>query len=651
MTVSHIADAKQRGWQALAWAVLLSYFLFSGLKYSENILVAQAYGGWSPMDWVARQLLPDNFAADFPSGIAAYRMSSFMQLYVFAARLGIDLELLIPWVIHFEIVLLGIGAAFLFRTLAPKLPYVVMAIFALIVVEGSVRDMELARFGGGFYQGLYYNVADGLRFLGLAMLFRKQIFVAAVALGVSFTVHPVMAGMAGIFAVPYILAIGRRFSTRRWLGAGATFVLIAGGWFVFRFQSAEVASGGIAADSWTALVRMFSYHWYPVDIGVFARLHERYILPLLCLVSLAALYLPRVIQGHAERLGVIWGMVLLGGLACAGVLISEFSSQPFLIKLALHRASDMLIVVSLLIVVAGLSGEAFEGRLFESALGGALLLSPLMNTLVAFPLVPTLALIGLNACRARWDGENGRFLVALASMFMLLVTVSSYYVMGVPKPLAYVGDDLLWMVSGAFLVVWVLRWSWGKLGWGALVVAQSLMHTGLLIAVLVFCLAGVERKSVMPSGQKDLASAYLGVQRWAHANTPPDSLFMVDPTIYYGWRDFSQRSSFGNLREWLHTGWLYDSRAAVYEEGIRRFAEFGIDIAPYKQIRPSIEGYHRLSDDLRRAFYSKDSDWFEDLSRRYKINYVVFKKSFLVRNYRFREVFENSSFVVYRLGE
>jgi hypothetical protein len=155
----------------------------------------------------------------------------------------------------------------------------------------------------------------------------------------------------------------------------------------------------------------------------------------------------------------------------------------------------------------------------------------------------------------------------------------------------------------------------------------------------------------MPDERKELASDYLAVQRWAGANAAPDSLFMVDPTIYYGWRDFSQRSSFGNLREWLHTGWLYDSQAAVYGEGLKRFGEFGIDIEPYKRMRPSIDGYHRLSDDLRQVFYLKDPGWFEDLSRRYGIEYFVLQKKYIKRDLPFDEVFENASFVVYRFGD
>lgn len=645
-----IADANQRAWRVFAWTALLVCCLFSGMKYAENIILVQALGGCTPIDWVVHQLHPDHFRNDFPSGISAYQMSSLMQLYMLAAHLGVDLEAMIPWVIRMEIVFLGIGAAVLFRALAPQSQYVGMAIFAVLVVEGSARDMELARFGGAFYQGLFYNIADGLRLLGLASLFKGRIAIAALLLGLGGTVHPVMAGMACLFATPYVLMVWCRFPFRRWLLAGTIFLAVMGPWIFIRIQSAEVASGGIPPDTWMGLVRMFTYHWFPVDIGVFTRMHERYILPLLCLVSLAALYLPRVVRGRAELVGVAWGLAFLVILSCTGVLISEFSSEPFLIKLALHRASDMLILVSLLIVVAGLTDEVLQGRFFEAALGGALLLSPLVNLQVAFPVVATMLLTCLHAMRARIDSETMRFRVAVVCLLVLLLVVSLYYLMGIPNTPAYLGWTFFWKVSLASLVAAAFRLVGERVRLPP-VITCSLLNLALLCAILFFSVANIERKTRMPNEQKVLAADYLAVQHWAQANTPPDSLFMVDPTIYYGWRDFSQRSSFGNLREWLHTSWLYDSRMAVYEEGLRRFSEFGIDIAPYKRIRPSIDGYIRLTDDLRQIFYSKGPDWLKDLSSRYKIGFCVLQKKFVTRDYCFDKVFENSGFVVYRLGE
>lgn len=632
----------------LAWVFLLALCLFCGARYAENILIIQAYGGWSPMDWVAHQLMPDNFKADFPNGISVYRMSSFMQVYFLAAAVGLNLESLTPWLIYFEIAFLGFSAAVMFRALAPGYPYAAMAVFALLIIEGSARNMELARFGGAFYQGLYYNIADGLRLLGLCLLFRGRIVWSAVLLALSFTVHPVMAGMACIFAVPYLLATRSRFSVRRWLLAAATFALIAAVWLGFKLQAAEVASGGINSDNWLALVRMFSYHWFPVDIGVFTRWHERYVFPLLCLVSMAFVYLPRVVSGSVERRSIAWGMGILAYLTVAGILISELSSEPFLIKLALHRASDMLIVVSLAIVVAGLVQSVMSRAPVEAALGAALLLSPLVSQPAAFPLLPTMLLLGWHARNARLQSNTSDFAVALLAIGVLTAVVLGYWISGMTQSGAHIGTALMWTILASFSAAGVLALLAEKSG-----VKRPVVHFFLSVALLIIvsaaCVARIEAKSAMRADHKNMAIDYLETQRWARRNTTTDSVFMIDPAMSYGWRDFSQRSSFGSLREWLHTGWLYDSRKAVYERGMERFSEFGISLEPYLQIRPSIEGYHRLSDDLGRAFYQKDRGWFDDMSRRYALDYLVLQKKFVTRDYGLTKVFENASFVVYRL--
>lgn len=177
-----------------------------------------------------------------------------------------------------------------------------------------------------------------------------------------------------------------------------------------------------------------------------------------------------------------------------------------------------------------------------------------------------------------------------------------------------------------------------------------LLSAVLVAVTLLPAIYRAERRSALAEDWKATASDYLIVQRWARANTPPASLFMVDPTIYYGWRDFSQRSSFGNLREWLHTSWYYDSKRKNYEEGIRRFTEFGVSIEPYFKIRPSNKGFTELSEQVGRSFYRMDGTWLRELSRKYGIDYLVLAKAQVVHAYELQKVFENGSFVVYRLG-
>jgi len=649
MRLLQTENSNTRVWQLLAWTVLLTYCLFTGLKYAQNIILVEALGGWSPLDWAAHELLQNNFKADFPSGISSYRMSSIMQLYVFVASFGIKLEELMPWVIQFEPILLGVSAAALFRILSPQSPYVAMIIFAVFMVEGGARDMDLSRFAGTFYQGLYYNFADVMILLGLAGLFKGRIVIAALFFSLGFTIHPLMTGIACLFAVPYIVLNFSQFHLRRMLFAGGVFFILSGLWFFLIVQSAEVTSGAIPKKEWLALVRMFTYHWFPVDIGVFTAMHNQYIMPLLCLVSLAAFYLPRVIQERKVWIGIAWGMALLVLLVFSGVVISEFSSEPFLVKLALHRSSRLLILLSLLIVVAGLTQGLLNGTLIEAALSAAMILSPLINAPVAFPLVPTMMLLSIYAVREWKNRDKSQLMIAAPSILVLFFVLVSYYFMGMLN-IEYLGRSNFWWATFLFLFLALLQRCCNYLRFQGKFI-KTLASLILLIMVLFYAVKSVEQKSAMPNSKKELAFDYLATQQWANISTSPTSLFMVDPTIYYGWRDFSQRSSFGNLREWLHTSWLYDSKETRFREGLTRFSEFGIDIEPYKTIRPSITGFDKLSEDLRNIFYSKEDAWFIEISRRYGVDYLVIRKEFLLREYPFTKIFENAHFLVYRLPE
>jgi hypothetical protein len=142
------------------------------------------------------------------------------------------------------------------------------------------------------------------------------------------------------------------------------------------------------------------------------------------------------------------------------------------------------------------------------------------------------------------------------------------------------------------------------------------------------------------------AKNYLRAQLWAKSNTPSDSLFFIDPTICYGWRDFSQRSSFGCIREWLHTSWLYDSKIETYQEGLKRFGELGVNIpvidrfSDPDQVRATI--YKQVQD----KFYMADDSWRKSMSAKYNVDYFVFNSNSI--NTGMQKVFENNSYVIYK---
>ena len=167
----------------------------------------------------------------------------------------------------------------------------------------------------------------------------------------------------------------------------------------------------------------------------------------------------------------------------------------------------------------------------------------------------------------------------------------------------------------------------------ALVVAtrrfESFAAITLLLAIGVLGVFWARAGDQLSRYPRQLADEedYLAAQLWAKNNTPLNALFMPDPTHYYGWSDFALRPSFGNLHEWLYSGWIYNSRKSVFDEGVKRVRAFGIDPFRYLAIkgRPPGSG-DKLTTDLRRRYYSLTSQDLAHLSANFGISYFIFER-------------------------
>jgi hypothetical protein len=178
----------------------------------------------------------------------------------------------------------------------------------------------------------------------------------------------------------------------------------------------------------------------------------------------------------------------------------------------------------------------------------------------------------------------------------------------------------------------------------------------LLIITCIMLVGYVEREKDIRWKRKFgiVYSDYFYTQVWAKNNTSKDALFMTDPTHYYGWRDFSERSSFGNLHEWGYTGIAYHVDKGIYEEGMNRMREFGIDIDKISDEDLKNSKYRvylqQLSKKLRKDFYDMTPADLMYLARKYKIDFVVMNRKYhrtIFHNLRI--AYENDNFIVYRL--
>lgn len=228
-------------------------------------------------------------------------------------------------------------------------------------------------------------------------------------------------------------------------------------------------------------------------------------------------------------------------------------------------------------------------------------------------------------------------IVVAISSGLGLIYLSTGMAAGV-KPFVFGRRGLL--LFGGLLLVGAMLARWGR---------NRLLQGFAFVAVIALTLLGLKGRADHKVGAT--AGDYLRAQVWARDHTPRNALFMPPPTLYYGWRDYSQRSSFGNLREWLHTSWLYDSNFERYQEGMRRFNEFNIAIGPYLHAKPPIAAMKRLSAAVRERYYDASDEWRLGLAQRYGIDYFVFWRKDIVQPSRLPIVYENEHFVIRTASE
>ena len=184
----------------------------------------------------------------------------------------------------------------------------------------------------------------------------------------------------------------------------------------------------------------------------------------------------------------------------------------------------------------------------------------------------------------------------------------------------------------------------------------SIIHKGMTAALVttfaLFCILCVERSNYVRWNKHvaQVAASYMDVQLWAKNNTPTSSLFMPDPAHSYGWRDFSQRSSFGNFREWGYSAIAYSPDKNMYQKGLARMREFGIDIEEVTDdsIRNSKSFSYStlLRQDVRKRYYSMSGERLLDLAKRYSIDYFIMQKQYMAEPPQLQIAYQNDKFII-----
>ena len=335
--------------------------------------------GSSPLHWIYLVLDSDKSLIDWPTGTRNLGKSLPMHAYRLSSEyLNADLFIVMKIYMGLEILAM-LGAYYFFARHTTADKNVGLAVFfTLIVSLTAFQSMNLARFGYPFVWGLYYSFASAARILGLALIFKNRPWPAMVAFALSVMTHPLM-GFIGILGGLAIVGSRGLQEVRRYLIPALVTGLISAAWLWISLEDNTVTAGNIPHSQWIEFTRTFNYHWYPFYTGVFDNLSFRYWLPFLSLILLYVFVRSdeKLNSKTSSELNLL--VVVLTIITATGLAISYFEISPFLIKLSLHRASDLLVVIAFVVVLKRIFADAVSDNRIARTLSVILLVSPVLE--------------------------------------------------------------------------------------------------------------------------------------------------------------------------------------------------------------------------------------------------------------------------------
>lgn len=639
--------------EKLLFLILSLFLTFKWLVVTKYIDLKIAWGGFSPIFWIYKSANPENFIKDFPSGIELYDNSAFMYVYkLFYNVFGVAPETLLPIIIAFEIVILSYAIYYLTRAIFPEASPWIPFLAIFFTFGSNTWNISISNFGVPFLAGQFYNVADALGIFAISMAIRGKLMLTSLLLAITFIIHPIVGMLFIAFVAGLYLLFPKQIMNRKGIIGIIVFLVPIISWSLI--MVGQTGINGILGDKiplqlWFDLTRMCNYHWYPVAAGYFTDKHTYVLIPLLSFILLLTFYITRKPLREIER-KILMGMGVVLSLTLVGIIFSVIPFSPALVKLSLHRAQRLIIIVGLIYVIKGLWEDINFSNIWRSLTAIFVLFSPFV--FFGYPIFLSFIL-----CIPAYIGSYlkkkinwGNLTVTILTIFILLL-LCIYKFVGISPDIresAYTGINVLTgmnplikinfltILLSAFILSNIIFIMYGKK------TASFVIFSFMIFLMISF---NVQGDQISPT-DISLYRSYKEAQLWARDKTPPTSLFMVDPTIYYGWRDYSQRSSFGNLREWIHTGWLYNSDFQVYQDGLARLREFSIDINQYTQFNPPLEGFNHLHVDVSEKYYSADDAWRLALAKSYDINYFLFIKEKMVKSSSFPISYQNNYFVI-----
>lgn len=655
---------------------------------SKDINLKIAYNGYGPQDYVAQKLNPENFKRDFAPGmLLIYDHSLPMRAYYYLAKYcGISPSVTIYPYMFIQTLLFLLSVAFITQTLFKD--KFVTFISVILISVGNSGGLDLARFfmGAGQSVGypLFYGYAFAFTFLSISFYLRNNYLGTFIFLSLAFYSHINMGLFTLAFICFYMLYKPRIFRDKSVIAGILIFLILVLPHIMYIMLNTAILSESIPVDQWVKSTRIFSVHWYPITMKLFTGNSQRELFPflLICIFFFVALKYQDV--KDEKNVKIIVGSIACMIMGIVGVVFSDIYPIPFLIKISPQRATGLVSFFGVLFIIYYILRKIDSGSIITVFLATFSLLIFVFSK-PGIAVLPLFLLLFVDI-REGWFGpikiSSDKIKVLEIFYYIATLLILSLTLICIFKDNYKIANSIyvrLWTPFQYFNPFssydFLLRGGGLKISnlAGYLIIGTIVISTGvilfrnaskrkvstllsILLALSLTIVWLLERDSYMRwhNREAEIASSYMAVQLWAKNNTPIDSLFMLDPSHHYGWRDFSERSSFGNLREWGYCAIAYNPDYTLYRKGLERIHEFGID---YEKIEEkniysgnSIYGL-KLANDVRAKFYNINEEQIKYLSNKYSIDYILMNKQYHKNSFHsFKIAYENKYYTVYNIS-
>jgi hypothetical protein len=610
--------------------VLLPYFLIliviiiasfysqtSGFDARPNI----AYNGFSALEIAAADANPIGFADDFPGGSRLTTLNSPISwIYLIASESGIEAIKLYYLMITLEIIFYLFGCYLLWNSFGsfalshstPVNRYAFIPIAALLCLSNG-QMMNLAAFYSPYFHGQFYGFADGLRLGAIAFALKNKWRSSFIALSLAFVVHPLKGISAAVFILIVFISLKPRNNALKLMKDWVFFLLPS---FLWSFLILKNSRSDVELRDFVAWTRVFQVHWYPFDTKLFSDLKFVYFLPFLStfFLTLIGFLKSHVVQIY--RIAFLNGFWILFFISGIGIIFSVNPPNVFLIQMSLIRFSELITLLSVFFIFFfGL--HFFQIRQFGwSSLFFSHSLIYFLPTSLFFLFSPIILVVPLIILLK----EKRSKLTLFTTLLLIILLIFS---LGDFPTYSEVTRYFLGTLGVSVLIYLIFVIQPGNYFRGGGNAQVSLLVGAIIVSMLGGVFWAITKVNV-DRREFNKKNDYLKVQIWARDNTKLNSIFMVDPCIDHGWRDFSERPSLGTPREWFLTGWAYSGDVDTFRLGEEIAKSMSLNLDPEVLGPQSTSKVCELS---RQAFYGDGLKNLSSVSKTFSVDYFVLYRS------------------------